>query len=441
MLLGTSSTQIFYHLLDLDDGQQQKVLDTLKENQPEIHQEITALLGSSPSEHFSDLLGFHAQQTCHFDWDLSNQTIDKYQLRDELGRGGMGVVYSAHRANGTFEQELAIKFIQPSFNNLLDKRALFEEAQLLARLNHPYIAKVFDGGEHQNLVYVVMEKVIGSTLNDFLVTHELSKAQKLHLFSQVCKALEHAHQHNVLHADLKPENILIDKQHSPKLIDFNLTQKVKESTIEPQQGVLAFSEQFASPEQKSGGFLTQQSDIFSLGKILHLLFPVTNENDDIHCIQTKAMQESLDKRYRSVLELRLDIEAVIASRPISLKQHRPCYTLTCLLKRKPIPSFLCALLMITGIAFSSLLALKNHQLEQEKIVAENMMYEVTQLLFHSKGSSVSQASINSMLELTRRRILSNPDLPAHIKQRMLLAMMTPIPTKQKLTTHHFTNNN
>ncbi len=167
MLLGTSSTQIFYHLLDLDDEQQQKVLDTLKENQPEIHQEITALLGSSPSEHFSDLLGFHAQQTCHFDWDLSNQTIDKYQLRDELGRGGMGVVYSAHRANGTFEQELAIKFIQPSFNNLLDKRALFEEAQLLARLNHPYIAKVFDGGEHQNLVYVVMEKVIGSTLNDF----------------------------------------------------------------------------------------------------------------------------------------------------------------------------------------------------------------------------------------------------------------------------------
>lgn len=78
------------------------------------------------------------------------------------------------------------------------------------------------------------------------------------------------------------------------------------------------------------------------------------------------MQESLDQRYHSVLELRLDIEAVIASRPISLKQHRPCYTLTCLLKRKPIPSFLCALLMITGIAFSSLLALKNHQLEQEK---------------------------------------------------------------------------
>lgn len=431
--LGKTTTQVFYRLLDLDEKQQKKALETLKENHQTLYQEIIPLLTTSTSEHFTKLLGFHAQQICLFDHDLSGQTVDKYQLTHELGRGGIGVVYSAVRANDTFEQELAIKFIQPSFNNLLDKHALFKEAQLLANLNHPYIAKVFDGGEHQDLVYIVMEKVIGTTLNEFTANTSLSKNQKLHLFSQICQALEHSHQHNVLHADLKPENILIDKQGLPKLIDFNLTQKTHDEPCSNQHTLLAFSEQFASPEQKLGSNLTPQSDIYSLGQLLRFLFPNLTDKSDIAQIQHKATQVHLSERYQSVAELRLDIECLLGSRPIAFKRHLPLYVTQCLLKRKPIQSFLFALLILSGATFSTLLAIKNHQLEQEKIVAEKMMFEVTQLLFHSKGTSTSQASIGSMLELTRRRILSNQELPTHIKQKMLLAMMTPIPTKQKIT--------
>ncbi|GLR76504.1 serine/threonine protein kinase [Aliivibrio sifiae] len=418
--------------MDLDDEQQRKMLDDLKNSHPDIYRDVTPLLNITTSDHFSDLFGFHAQQAFHVEWDFSHQIVDKYQITEELGRGGMGVVYSAYRNNGTFEQELAIKFIQPDFNNLLDKHALFEEAQLLARLNHPYIAKVFDGGEHEGTVYVVMEKVIGTTLNEFLYSTPLSPKEKLLLFSQICQALEHAHQNDVLHADLKPENILIDKQHCPKLIDFNLTQKVQNSRGRGIKELVAYSEHFASPEQKKGDYLTSLSDVYSLGKILHLLFPDLESKHDIACIQQKATQINLSKRYNSVEDLRHDIESVVSSQPITLKQQNPLYVLHCLLKRKPVPSFLLVLLILSGLLFSGLLIFKNHQLEQEKIVAENMMYEVTQLLFHSKGRDVSKVSINSMLELTRRRILSNPDLPTHIKQKMLLAMMTPIPTKHKV---------
>ncbi|CAQ77803.1 serine/threonine-protein kinase [Aliivibrio salmonicida] len=431
MQLITSPTQIFYDLMDLDNIQKQKVLDALQNSHPNIYQDLIPLLNNTTSEPFFDLFGFGAQQTFNTEWDFSHHMVDKYQITKELGRGGMGVVYSAYRANGTFEQELAIKFIQPDLKNLLNKHALFEEAQLLARLNHPYIAKVFDGGEYEGAVYVVMEKIIGTTLNDFLKHNLLSRQQKLQLFSQICQALEHAHQHDVLHADLKPENILIDKRNCPKLIDFNLTQQVKKNGHHNTQGLVAYSEHFASPEQKEGNYLTPLSDVYSLGKILLLLFPNLHKKEDITYIQEKTTQETLSKRYCSVEALRKDIECVLASRPITLKQHTPLYTFRCLLKRKPISAFILVLLTLSTLILSSVLIIKNNNLKHDKIVSEKIMFEITHLLFNSKGKDISKASINSMLELTRCKILSNPELPAYIKQKMQLAMMMPIQTKQK----------
>lgn len=416
--------------MDLDDEQQRQVLDDLKNSHPDIYRDVIPLLNITASDHLSDLLSFHAQHAFHVEWDFSHQIVDKYQITKELGRGGMGVVYSAYRNNGTFEQELAIKFIQPDFNNLLDKHALFEEAQLLACLNHPYIAKVFDGGEHKGTVYIVMEKVIGTTLNEFLHSTPLSPKEKLQLFSQICQALEHAHQNDVLHADLKPENILIDKRHSPKLIDFNLTQKVQSSGNNGIKDLVAYSEHFASPEQKKGDHLTPLSDVYSLGKILHLLFPDLESKHDIACIQQKAAQINLSKRYNSVESLRHDIESVLAFQPITLKQHRHLYVLNCLLKRKPVPSFLLVLLMLSVLLFSGILVFKNHQLKQEKIVAQEMVDELIQLLIHSKKTSLSRSSIKARLDISHRRILSNPNVPTHIKHKILLEINNPLSSKK-----------
>lgn len=417
--------------MDLSDAEKSLYLERLEQEQPSLYQQILPLINEVSSEQITSLLGFHAQQATGSELSLTDTLVDKYYISHELGRGGMGVVYSASRADRTFEQDLAIKFIQPALSHILGEHALFQEAQLLAHLNHPCIAKVFDGGVYEESVYIVMERVEGETLSLYLQNRSFSEKQKLSLFKEICSAIEHAHQKQVLHADLKPENILIDPLGSPKILDFNLTQKVKQPA--PHQSsdasiLTAYSKAYASPEQIAGHFLTQQSDIYSLGKVLALIFD-SSSNLDINLIVEKATNHEPYRRYSSVSELRQDIVRILEFRPISLREKQPLYSLAKLLKRRPVQSALTILLLLSGTTFSTAIFHKNVQLQKEKLVAEEMMYEVTSLLFHAKGSDAAKMSVGTMLELTRRRILSNPDLPKDVKQKMLLAMLTPSPEK------------
>ena len=417
--------------MDLSDAEKSLYLERLEQEQPSLYQQILPLINEVSSEQITSLLGFYAQQATEIELNLTDTLVDKYYISHELGRGGMGIVYSASRADSTFEQDLAIKFIQPALSHILGENALFQEAQLLAHLNHPCIAKVFDGGVYQESVYIVMEQVEGATLSLYLQNRSFSEKQKLSLFKEICSAIEHAHQKQVLHADLKPENILIDPLGSPKILDFNLTQKVKQPA--PHQSsdasiLTAYSKAYASPEQIAGHFLTQQSDIYSLGKVLALIFD-SSSNLDINLIVEKATNHEPYRRYASVSELRQDIVRILEFRPISLREKQPLYSLARLLKRRPVQSALTILLLLSGATFSTAIFHKNVQLQKEKLVAEEMMYEVTSLLFHAKGSDAAKMSVGTMLELTRRRILSNPDLPKDVKQKMLLAMLTPSPEK------------
>ncbi|MFV8404078.1 serine/threonine-protein kinase [Vibrio harveyi] len=429
MQLGSSETQIYYHLLDLDDSQKQQYLNELQQSQPELYLQVAPLLASENEEQLTQLLGFGANLATKQEVDLTGEEVSKYRLTHELGRGGMGVVYAALRADETFEQDLAIKFIQTNLSNVLGKRALFDEAQLLARLNHPYIAKVFDGGLHGDSVYIVMERVFGQTLDSYLLLTPMEDDDKLLLFKQICQAMEHAHQHQVLHADLKPENILIDRNKRPKLLDFNLTQKVQSNSDDSSPALIAFSEKYASPEQQAGAFLTEQSDVYSLGKILALMFPDQPMWSDIYWVVRRATRAKAKQRYLNVRALRQDIECILERRPIEQKKHWPLYSTLRLVQRRPLPSVLSAILVLSGVLFGNTLIQKNIQLQQEKKIAEDIMYEVTRLVFHAKGQNVEHMSVSAMMELTRRRILSNPDIPKHIKQKMLLAMMTPVPEK------------
>ncbi|MGF1688763.1 serine/threonine protein kinase [Photobacterium japonica] len=429
MTVSSSITQVYYDLLDLDDAAQQARIRDLAHSHPALHQQLLPLLENTTP--LTQLLGFHINQLVGADFDFSGHNIDKYQLTHELGRGGMGVVYAAHRADETFEQQLAIKFIQPTLIQILGKRALFTEAQLLARLNHPCIAKVFDGGEYQECVYIVMERVAGKTLDRFVHEHAPDRQGKLTLFKRICHAIEHAHQNHILHADIKPENILVDRDCQPKLLDFNLTQTLHRQNDIDAGTLIAFSEQYASPEHQAGRFLTQQSDIFSLGRILAMLFP--QATGDILAVIDKATANEPQARYASTTELRQDIEHILLCQPISLKQHLVFYCTKKLIQRRPFPTAMVCLLVLSAMVFSSVLVVQNRRLVEEKMVAENMMFEVTSMMFHARGSDNALLSVSAMLDLSRRRILSNPDLPKSVKQRLLMIMMTPAPDKPNLT--------
>ena len=157
------------------------------------------------------------------DDDFLGQQIGVYKLTRQIGRGGMGAVYQAERADGEFHQTVAIKLIKRGMDTDFIVRRFRHERQILASFEHPFIARLLDGGTTSDGVpYFVMEYISGETLYNYCDTNRLSIRERLKLFQKICSALEYAHERQIIHRDIKPSNILINRSGSPKLLDFGI---------------------------------------------------------------------------------------------------------------------------------------------------------------------------------------------------------------------------
>jgi eukaryotic-like serine/threonine-protein kinase len=199
--------------------------------------------------------------------------IGRYRIIDELGAGGMGAVYLAERADGSFHQRVALKLIRRAIVSDFILRRFVNERQILASLDHPNIAHLIDGGTTEDdLPYFVMEYVRGENIIEFAKNRNLSLEERLDLFRKVCAAVSFAHQNLVIHRDLKPSNILVTKDGTPKLLDFGIAKLLKtETDNETATQHFVFTPEYASPEQIRGENLTTATDIYSLGVILYEL--------------------------------------------------------------------------------------------------------------------------------------------------------------------------
>ena len=151
----------------------------------------------------------------------ARKQVGPYEIDRLLGRGGMGAVYLAHRADGHFEQKVAIKLIDRPFETELFRERFRQERQILAGLQHPYIARLLDGGvTAEGELYLVMEYVDGVPIHRFCQERRLTQTQRIELFLRVCEAVQFAHQNFVVHRDLKPDNILVAEDGTPRLLDF-----------------------------------------------------------------------------------------------------------------------------------------------------------------------------------------------------------------------------
>jgi eukaryotic-like serine/threonine-protein kinase len=203
------------------------------------------------------------------------RTISHYRIVEKLGGGGMGEVYRAIRADGAYEKQVAVKLIRSGFGSEYFLTRFRNERQILARLDHPGIARLLDGGATEGgLPFIVMDYVDGIPIDQYCDKRQRSVPERLQLFRAVCGAVQYAHQNLVLHRDLKPGNILVTAAGEVKLLDFGIAKIANDANgaAEVQATVLPMmTPEFASPEQIRNEPMTTASDIYSLGVILYKL--------------------------------------------------------------------------------------------------------------------------------------------------------------------------
>lgn len=285
------------------------------------------------------------------------ERVGPYRVIEELGHGGMGTVFLAERADGQYEQQVAIKVVRIGAGAEMIARRFHAERQILARLQHPHIATLLDGGTiDDSRPYLVMEYIDGVRIDTYSRDHDLSIAERIALFRTVCEAVQYAHQHFIVHRDLKPDNILIMSDGTVKLLDFGIAKLLD---AEPQidsahpttMEMPVLTPEYASPEQILGHSITTASDVYSLGVVLYELLSGSRphqlsdrsklpsflravcEEDvrppsgvapeqrrrlrgDLDAITLRALHKDPGQRYGSVQQLAEDLERYLTGMPV-----------------------------------------------------------------------------------------------------------------------------
>jgi eukaryotic-like serine/threonine-protein kinase len=238
-----------------------------------------ALIGESVTGFVPDLLAAlppEGDADDHDDGDpVVGRIVGPYRLVAELGRGGMGAVYLAERADGEFEKRVALKLVKRGMDTDEILRRFRFERRILAGLEHPNIARLYDGGASEDgRPYLVMELVEGEKITDYCDHRRLDIDERLRLFRAVCAAVQHAHQNLVVHRDIKPSNILVTGDGTPKLLDFGIAKLLDEDASDSPRtrtGMRILTPEYAAPEQLRGEPVTTATDVFALGAVLHEL--------------------------------------------------------------------------------------------------------------------------------------------------------------------------
>jgi serine/threonine protein kinase/lipopolysaccharide biosynthesis regulator YciM len=281
---------------------------------------------------------------------MIGQTISHYRIVEELGAGGMGVVYVAE--DTLLERRVAIKTLSNARNSP-DHRfrwRFLREARSISKLSHPHIATIYDYGETEDgQPYIVMELVQGGTLADLMLRQELTVSRSIEIIKQLAEALAEAHRHGIIHRDIKPSNIAIDDRGDVKVLDFGLAKELhpveddgdSKALTRTSEGVIVGTPQYLSPEQALGIAVDERSDVFTLGSVLyecisgHLAFPGVNQGDvrakiirddpappsklnrniphELDRITLKCLAKKPETRYQTATEVIADLNAVHAT--------------------------------------------------------------------------------------------------------------------------------
>ncbi len=301
--------QVFQAALEYEPSEREAYLEKACASDPRIRSEVKDLLRAyyqassfieDPAIHATPSLNQAEFLESRFSKD--GQRLGAYQIAQELGHGGMGTVYVAIRADDQYQKQVAIKIVSPGMNAAHILERFRNERQVLASLDHPNIARLYDGGTTEtSLPYFVMEYIEGRSIDVYCEENHLSIEQVLRLFRLVCDAVHYAHQNLVVHRDIKPGNILITAAGVPKLLDFGIAKILRPELFEEppvttitRTGLRAMTPEYASPEQVRGERVTTATDIYSLGVLLYRLLT--------GCFPYRVKTRQPEEWYRAICE-------------------------------------------------------------------------------------------------------------------------------------------
>lgn len=430
--------ELFRTVADRPQVERKAYLTRVCGDDNELLHEVLSLLAQDTAEDFlqAPIAGVAFSLTADPKDDLAGERIGPYRITRLIGRGGMGTVYEAVRDDEQFQQQVALKLIKRGMDSDFVRDRFLRERQILASLDHPHIARLFDGGTTvDGQPYFVMEFVDGVPITDYCHARGLALDERLKLFRDVCSAIQHAHQKLIVHRDLKPSNILVTSDGTPKLLDFGiaklLTPDPGDAITRTDTALRLMTPDYASPEQVRGGTITTATDVYSLGAVLYELLttrrphqfqtysPLGIEraiceteaprpsdaarqqtdaptklsrqlNGDLDNIVLMALRKEPSRRYQSVEQFSEDIRRYLAGLPVVARKDTFSYRAEKFIRRHKAGVAAIILLAVLTVALAVLAVRLTH----ERARAERRFAQVRALAntflfdFHDKIQTV-----------------------------------------------------
>lgn len=370
--------------------------------------------------------------------------IGPYKVTAEISRGGMGAVVKAERDDGVFAQTVAIKLIRADLASDRAKARFAEERRILARLRHPGIVRILDGGEQDDRAWLAMDFVDGGPVTEVLDQRRASRDERLDAFEAVCEAVAFAHRALVVHADIKPSNVLMSTDGTVHLLDFGIARLISAIDVDETGDPYPLTTGYAAPERGVGVAPTIASDVFSLGMLLLGMIgykvpgedgdfvpgtrlPVGQLDGDLGAIAARVLAERPEDRYPDVAALLSDIRRMRAYVPVAaradagwhyvagrfIRRHRKGLALTGLAGLALVAAT--TISTVQYVRAERALAEANQRFVEVRHLAKFMLTELSDDLSDAPGTVIARARLAEVSGQYLERLSKVPNAPADLR--------------------------
>ncbi len=449
--------EIFLAAVDLPAAEQVLLLNELCGGDYRLHGEVVSLLQADGGS--AETIDAAIQNVASAILETSiapGERLGVYRLVREIGRGGMGSVYLAVRDDQEYARDVALKVVRRGMNTDRALQRFRTERQILANLDHPYIARLYDGGTTESgIPYFAMEYVEGQPIDLYCRAMKLTVKQRCELFLKVLEAVSYAHQRLVVHGDLKPANIFVTADGIPKLLDFGVAKLLDANDDkDPSEaaGTRVFTPGYASPEQVRGRAITILTDVYSLGAIFYELLsgvraqpldfgtptriehavceetslglPSAVAPPDLGYVATMALRKDPSDRYQSAEQFASDINRALGGWPVMAKADTAAYRARRFFGRNAVKVGVASFIALALIAALLISLLQTHRARLERARADQQRILATQKT--EEAQAAQRASV-------RQRILADEQRQIADDQRRLAVQERDNARKEKAT--------